>query len=453
MPTHTMSTHPHYPDLAARVHRQRDLQPGLYGDVDFTAQPYRLATDPRDTSSLPRWVADRDAILTDARVVELMSTATMLGDVVADPYATLMAEHGFKSLIDMLKQACREGVDAVPGAPPELPAFIAAMEARPEWLDLDLVEEGARQSRIPAAFLAPFVTRGAFVATFMNSYAALPMALTGALGGRRAARRVNETSSFFAVTALPGALDRYGPGFEAAAMVRLMHSMVRYNALKRSGCWDLDVYGIPVPQVDQMPAGLLNIYLLAAQLRRKGRTQFTDRERAVVEFGRYRCFLLGLPQELLPATPDEILHVMHARAALLRDGFDDATCGELVRATMSAYLRADDTPFDRAAEAVEKSYSKAFFIRAFAGGDRTTARAMSVPFEFGDIVRIGATAPFVIGRMVAVTAASRIPGLRGITDGYTVRVLKRRLATYGKPEFTTDSETYTPVARPAAAVA
>ena len=399
-----MSEHPHYADLAERVHRQQELQPLLYGDVDFTAQPYRLATDPGDLSSLPRWVADRDPILADDRVVELMRTATMLGDVVADPYATLMVEHSFKSLIEMLKRACGEGIDAVPTAPPALAAFIAAMEATPDWLDMDLVREGARQARIPAAFLAPFVTRGAFIATFMNSYAALPMALTGALGGQRAARRVNETSSFFAVTALPGALERHGAGFEAAAMVRLMHSMVRYNALKRSDRWDVDVYGVPVPQVDQMPAGLINVYLLAAQVRRRGRSEFNDRERAVVEFGGYRCFLLGLPEELLPDTPDEILHVMHARAALLRDGFDDATCGELVRATMSAYLRADDTPFDRAAEAVERSYSKAFFIRA-------------------------------------------------ITDAYAVRVLKGRLATYGKPEFTTDSETYTQVARPAPAAA
>jgi hypothetical protein len=443
----------HYPELAERVRAQQELQPDLYRDVDFSARPYRLATEPDDVSSLPRWVADRDPILADERVVELMSTATMLGDVVADPYATLMAERRFKDLIDMLKQACREGIDAVPAAPPELAAFIAAMEATPEWLDMELVAEGARQSRIPAAFLAPFVTRGAFIATFMNSYAALPMALTGALGGRRAAKRVNETSSFFAVTTLPGALERYGVGFEAAAMVRLMHSMVRFNALRRSDRWDLDVYGIPVPQVDQMPAGLINVYLLATQILRKGRSQFNDRERAIVEFGRYRCFLLGLPEELLPDTPEEIVHVMHARAALLRDGFEDSTCGELVRATMSAYLRADDTPFDRAAEAVEKSYSKAFFIRAFAGGDRQVAREMSVQFGVGDIARIAVTAPFIIGRMVAVTAASRIPGLGLITDAYAIRVLKGRLATYGKPEFTTDSATYAPVAQPSVAAA
>ncbi|HEY5708704.1 MAG TPA: oxygenase MpaB family protein [Solirubrobacterales bacterium] len=436
----------HYPALAERVRSQKSLQPLLYGEVDFGAQPYRLATAPEDESSLPKWVADRAPLLEDAGTVELISTGTMLGDIVADPYAALMAERPFKELIEMLVLACREGIEAVPDAPPELGAFIASMEATPDWCDMDLVEEGARQARIPAAFLAPFLTRGVFVATFMNTYAALPMALTGALGGRKAARRVNETASFFAVTTLPGALERYGLGFEAAAMVRLMHSMVRYNALKRSDRWDFDVYGIPIPQVDQMPAGLINIYLLAAKAVREGRSEFTASERTLVEFGRYRCFLLGLPEELLPATVEETLHVMHTRAALLRDGFDDATCGELVRATMDAYLPANDSPFDRVADAVERSFSKAFFIRAFVNGDRKAAAAMGVSLSPGDVVRIAATAPFVIGRFLLVRAADdHVKPLRDTVDAFTIGVLKRRLATYGNPEFTTDGEKYAPV--------
>ncbi|WP_320671907.1 oxygenase MpaB family protein [Patulibacter defluvii] len=434
----------YYPALAERVRRQRELQPLLYGEIDFEARPHRLALSPDDESSLPARMADRGAILEDARTVELMSTATMLGDVVADPYASLMAQRSFKGLIEMLRTACREGLDAVPDAPPELVAFIRSMEATPDWLDMDLVQEGARQQRIPAALLAPFVTRGAFVATFLNTYAALPMALTGALGGRMAARRVNETSSFFSITTLPGAMERHGAGFEAAAMVRLMHSMVRYNALKRSDRWDPAVFGIPIPQVDQMPAGLINIYLLAARARQQGRSEWTDRERAVVEFGRYRCFLLGLPEELLPTTPDGILHALHARAALLRADFDDDVCGGLVRATMAARLRESDHPFERLAEAVEKSYSKTFFIRAFAGGDRRKAAEMGVTLDLTDVLRVATTAPFVFGRLMAVNAVNELPILREISDAYVLWMLKGRLATYGRPEFTTDAATYAP---------
>jgi hypothetical protein len=433
----------YYPELARRVRSQRDLQPELYGDFDFDRQPDRLATEPGVDSALPTWVADRRPILEDDRVMELISTATLLGDVVADPYAALMNSHSLTQLIDMLKTACRKGIEAVPDAPAELVAFIAAMEATPEWIDFGLVREGARQERIPAALLAPFITRGAFIATFTNTYAALPMALTGALSGRRAARRVNETASFFAVTTLPGALDRYGPGFEAAAMVRLMHSMVRYNALKRSDKWDVAIYGMPVPQVDQMPAGMIGQYLLARKVRQQGRTEFTAEERAVVEFARYRCFLLGLPEELLPAEPPDIIHVMHARSALLRDGFD-SICQDLVRGTMGAYLRPGTSLFDRCAEAVEKSFSKLTFVRAFCNGDREIAEAMGVSMGPTDLLRVALTAPFIIGRFNAVSQASRIPVLADITDAYVIGLLKLRLATYGKPEFTTDATHYTP---------
>ncbi|MGV9661771.1 oxygenase MpaB family protein [Nocardia niigatensis] len=431
----------HHPELAARARTQRELQPALYGTFDFDEIPYRFTTDPSVKSSLPGWVAERAPLLADERIVELMRTATMLGDVVADPYASLAPRYGVRGLIGMLQQACREGVDAVPGAPAELRAFIESMEATPGWLDMRLVEEGALASRVGAAFLAPFITRGAFLATFLNTYAALPMTLTGALSGRRAARRVNETSNFFAVTTLPGALERFGEGFEAAAMVRLMHSMVRYNALERTEQWNADVYGVPVPQVDQMPAGLINMYLLAMMAVRRGRTEFNARERAILEFSRYRCFLLGLPEELLPTTAEGIIEVFHARAAVLRDDFDDATCGELVRSTMAAYLRPGTSRYDRVADAVEKSWSRAFFL-GFCGGDRKAAAAMSITLTPADYARIALTAPFITLRFLLMTIITARPTLTGLADRYTTRTVKKRLAAYGNAEYTTESHTY-----------
>ena len=438
----------HYPQLAERARSQRALLPRLYDRIDFDQPPYRFTADPEVNSSLPDWVAHREPILADDQVVELIRTATMLGDAVADRYAALIGQYGLHGLIGMLKQACSDGVDSVPNAPPELYAFVEAMAATPDWVDMPLVEEGARQLRTNAAFVAPFLTRGAFLGTFLNTYAALPMALTGALSGRRASRRVNETASFFAVTTMPGALVRGREGFEAAAMVRLMHSMVRYNALTRSDTWDSDIYGVPVPQVDQMPAGLINIYLAAMRARRCGRTDFNTRERAMLEFARYRCFLLGLPEELLPTTAEGVIRVFHARAALLRRDFDDSTCGELVRSTMAAYLHPGRSWLERATDAVERSWSRAFFL-GFCGGNRTAAAAMSITFGIGDAARIALTAPFLLGRYVAVVGAdnSRSRWLRRAADKYATRTLRKRLAAYGNPEYTTDGGNY-PTANP-----
>src|SRR3546814_17551502 len=84
------------------------------------------------------------------------------------------------------------------------------MERTPEWLDMELVEEGARFDRNISANLSPFFIRGAFIATFMNKYSALPMAITNTLSSETAARRGKETATFFWTSVLPGALERFG---------------------------------------------------------------------------------------------------------------------------------------------------------------------------------------------------------------------------------------------------
>lgn len=428
----------HYPALAERVRNQARLQPTMYGEVDFTKSPFRFTTDPDVRSALNPHVSQRAPALSDERAVELMQTATMLGDVVADPYAALVDQYGVKGLIQMLTTACRKGVDAVPDAPKELRAFLASMEATPDWLDMELVEEGARQSRVAAAFQAPFVVRGAFLATFNNTYAALPMALTGALSGNRAARRVIETSSFFAVTTLPGALSRHGVGFETTAHVRLMHSVVRYNALKRSAKWDLDVYGIPVPQVDQMPAGMINSLLMAVRAVRDGRSEWSPRERAIHEFVRYRCFLLGLPEELLPNDPHGIIRAFQARSATLRYSFDDETCGRLVRSTLAAYLRPGTGFADRIAERIETAWSRIFFSRTVGRGKGVSA-SMGVVVTPGDRLLMLATAPLILGRFALVNRAVQLGPVQKLADAYTLRTLKKRLATYGVDQAMTEA--------------
>ena len=430
--------------LRERVRHQRDELPGMYGDIDFDAVPERLALGPDDETDLPPGMkVSREELLADSDLIDIMTTATMLGDVVCDSYVARMPDFGMQRLIEMVRVACREGIDAVEDAPEELTAFIAAMEEVPEWIDLDMIERGARSERVSAALAAPFGIRGAFLATFLNEYAALPMAITGSLSDKRAARRVNETASFFATTVLPGGMRRDGPGFEAAAMVRLMHSMVRYNALRRSDRWDQAKFGIPIPQVDQMPAGLISSFMLAAQAVRSGRREFSEDDRCQIEMARYRCHLLGLPEELLPTDPQGMVRVFLARAATLRKGFDDETCGELVRATMGAYLRPDHSLPNRIAESFERSFSTAFFIKVFLQGDAERAAEMGVTMDNGDKLKVAAAAPLIFGRLKAVQMLDRIAPLRPVTDAAVTWTLKQRLRSYGHPEFRTDAATYT----------
>jgi len=425
------------PQLRAKVLSQKTALPALYGKVDFDLQPERF-----DDTSASLGATARPSHADPERVARVRAY-TMLGDVVADAYAALMPTYGFRNLIAMLTRACDSGLDGVQDAPPQLVAFIRAMEQIPAWLDMKLVEDGARIDRNTAANVAPFLVRGAFIATFMNKYAALPMALTGALSTETSARRVKETATFFTTSVLPGALTRHGPGFRAAAMVRLMHSMVRFNAL-RSKAWDVAVYGIPIPQVDQMPAGLIAILLLSRQVIAQGRTAFTPQERARVELARYRCFLLGLPEELLPDTPQGIIDIMNLRDETLRKGFDDATCGQLVRATLAADLSSKDTLGLRLYSAVEPSFAKVFFLRRFLEGDEARARAMGVTVTGVDKFVAAATAAFLFARGAIFDRAARIAFLAGPIDEILVRKIRRQLARLGHAEFTTDASAYKP---------
>lgn len=431
--------------IARQVRDQASALPDLFGRFDFDRAPERWAPDPEATTELGRVRGiDREAYLGDADLVARIREYTMLGDRTGDAYAALMPKLGFQRTVAMLVEACDKGVEAVEDAPPELVALIREMEARPDWVDMELVEEGAAYERNATANLAPFLIRGAFIATFLNKYSALPMALTGTLGHATAARRVKETATFFATTALPGALDRFGPGFKAAAMVRLMHSMVRVNVLSRPGMWDAETYGVPIPQLDQMPAGLIPIYFLSQDVLKSGRKSFNRLERGRVELARYRCFLLGLPEDLLADTPEEIVRIWRTRSATLRYEYDDPVCGGLLRATMEAELSTDPSPTGRVKRRLERSVSRVFFVKAFLNGDAERADSVGVPVGRRDHLIYGATMLALAGRMAAYRVASRLPVVRRLADRRLVRRINRQLAGYGRAEFQSDAAHYRP---------
>jgi hypothetical protein len=432
-------------DIATRIAAQAENLPAFYGRVDFTALPERFTAAPEAATQLPAQYAElRAKLLANETLVARMRAYTMLGDEVADAYAALMPQYGFRGLVGMLTEACDKGIEAVENPPPELVRFIAEMEKLPPWLNRTLIEAGARAERNPLANQTPFVIRGAFIATFLNKYSALPMAFTGTLSNETAARRVKETATFFTTTALPGALERFGAGFKAAAKVRLMHSMVRINALRSPDYWDTRVYGIPVPQVDQMPAGLIGAFLTSAEVLRQGRTAFNQRERAVIEIARYRCYLLGLPEELLSDTPQGIVDLWLTRSATLRDGFDDATCGALVRATMAADLWPGDTLPQRLHRWMERGASKMFFIKHFMANDHTRAATFGVRLTPADKCAVLCAGARIVSTMAAYRLAARIPVLRDVADRALVRKMLRLLNAYGHAEFTSDAAAYRP---------
>ncbi len=432
-------------ELRQKIEAQKIDNPAMYGTVDFAFHPERLLDGDVANSELRAYPDVAAKLLQNRELMDRMAAYTMMGDAVADPYAALIPELGFQRLVAMLVEACDKGVDKVEGAPAELVTFIRSMEATPSWVDMKLVEEGARLQRVAFANFAPWAIRGAFIATFMNKYAALPMALTGTLSNKTAARRIKETATFFGTSVLPGALTRFGPGFKAAAMVRLMHSMVRFNVLSR-GRWDQKVYGIPIPQVDQMPAGLISDFLISSKVLKEGREDFTPEERAQIELSRYRCFLLGLPEDLLAQTPRGIVDAWNARALTLRTGFDEETCGGLLRATMEADLVDATTPAGKVRDRLERSFAKVYFMQNFCDGSEQTAASFGVKIRPIDRMRAAAVGLTLMGQVQAYGVAAKTPVVRHLADRRLVGKVRRYLGGLGHAEFTTDAAKYKPAA-------
>ncbi len=427
--------------------------PSIYGQVDFSITPERYAGAPEDEAEFVGLNPDiRARLLENEDRMAKIRTYTMMGDSTADAYAALIPQYGFRTLVSMLETACDAGLAAVDNPPPELRRLIAAMERTPDWLDMALVEDGARRERNEFANFVPYAIRGTFLATFMNAYAALPMAMTGTLSNASSAGRVKETANFFTTTVMPGALERHGAGFKAAAKVRLMHSMVRFNIM-RTQRWDVRVYGTPIPQVDQMPAGMVGMFFVSAKLLKQGRTAFNREERAKVELARYRCFLLGLPADLLADDPQEIVDLMLTRQATLRKAWDNQTCGELVRSTVSAVVANEHLLGGPLRRRMELSLSKLLLVKNHCGGDYSIARDMGVEISTGDKIIGSLTAMVMFGRLYAYRLAMRIPGVSGLVDRHLIRKLTRLLKGYGRAKFESDSEDYKPATKAPAASA
>ena len=432
------------PELNENVASQAAQIPAMYSRVDFSITPERFTVDANVESELaPEFLERRPELLANSERVALIRAYTMHGDPVADAYAALIPRYGFQRLVTLLKDACERGVENVASAPGELVAFIRDMERLPAWLDRTLIDQGARLERNAYAHRAPFIIRGGLLATFMNKYAALPMVMTGALSSKSAAHRVNETAIFFTQTVMPDVLDRHGAAFKDAAMVRLMHAMVRFNILSRGDRWDVKTCGIPIPQVDQMPAGLMSIFIIARKVLGQGRTAFTPTELAHVELARYRCFLLGLPQDLLADTPQAIVDLLLTRHATLRKGFDD-NCAALVHAMLTADLTADHSLHGRLHTWLERGYAKVYFVTNLVRGGKSAAAKVGVDVSLGDYLAAGAAGILIAANMAAYAVAARLPFLRDAADRALIRKLTKQLKRYGEAQFTTNAQTYGP---------
>ncbi len=419
---------------------QREIAPEVYEKIDLDIQPERFRTKiDSELDGLMRSLNrdDFDKLLEDPEEIDFYRQLSLMGDPIADAFAARFPELGYDKARGMLDKVLEEGLENVPEAVPELVRLIEDMEKIPDWLDWEKIERHHNKQRLLRAISQEFLMRVAFMMTYMNGYQGLPMIMTGQLTSKSAAGRMRETTSTFKMATLPGALKRDGVAFKSAAKVRVMHAMVRTSLLRNSDRWDYEVYGVPIPQVDQMGAALSSNFF-SANKARKQRRPLTDKELDGVEAARYLAYLLGMHDYFLSDDPRAIVRSWSLAGATLRNKFDQRS-KELNKATLYAYIRNGNSLFDRFMHMLDVRNTRFLYSR-FAGTEM--AEKMGVKLTAIDKLATAALVTIIGIKYAAFSSIKLLPGGKKWVDNWAVNETKKQLNMLGEAQYKTDEKKY-----------
>lgn len=219
------------------------------------------------------------------------------GDPLADAVAAWMHQAGMSVAHPLFERALQHGIGSITDAPAPLRDFFATCEQTPDWVDEDLLRQGAavfQQAGMSAYYvLRDIALMGGYQAAGFNR----TLILTGALKGR-ASRRVAETMKWTNDVTASGGMARFGEGFKSTVHVRLVHALIRARVRKMPE-WDAPALGLPVNQADMAATYLGFSVVLLLGLRAMGVPVSQAEGHAVMHLWRYVCWLMGVDERWL----------------------------------------------------------------------------------------------------------------------------------------------------------
>jgi hypothetical protein len=226
--------------------------------------------------------------------------ALLEGDPLADDVVDLFRSKDGAAARRAFEDALERGADRCPDLPRPVAELFAQVERVPPWLDEDAlrlgtdtilrVGRGGTYALGGASLMSGYLSRGAIK----------PLVATGALT-RMARRRVSETGKYLFDLATSGDVGRFTDGWKSTIRVRLMHATVRRECAA-SPRWRTDEWGVPINQRDMLGTHLEFSIAYIGGLTAQGFVLSRREREAIMHLWRYVGLLLGIPEDLLPAT-------------------------------------------------------------------------------------------------------------------------------------------------------
>jgi len=106
---------------------------------------------------------------------------------------------------------------------------------------------------------------------------------------------------------------------------------------------------------------------------------------------------------------------------------------------MNTELSRDRSPSGQIDRLLERSFSKAFFIKHFLRGDTQRAERMGVRYTAIDRKLALVAAVRIFAQLRIYEALATLPVAREVADMRLIGKLRHRLNTYGRADFATDA--------------
>lgn len=271
----------------------------------------------------------------DEELMTLIGRRFMERDEVGAALVAAMRREGDERVtMAQFQQALNRGIETVEDAPPALQAFFEHVDAVPDWVDMDLVNEGARVYRSYGRNAADVLLQLSLIGGYRFGGPTDLLVATGGLTGDMTMRRLGETQKWGVAISEHDAMRRGGEGFRLTVHVRLMHALVNHR-FEDGDRWDVGTWGLPINQSDQAATlGLFNGTLLIG-VRALG-VRVTRRDsRAVMHLWKYVGWLMGVNEDWLFDTERD-QHRLNYHVLLAQAGVSEAG-PQLANAILAAH--------------------------------------------------------------------------------------------------------------------